>query len=251
MEVPSSLEQLFQKIEAESAKRAAEEASEQEDAESLTSSASTVPPEANPRPAATITARRHRGSISISRFGQVSYGDIASTTDSAPPTPGRISTIASQSAFYQAHMNAGSVDSLASEATGEPADSRVEDENHVTQMQKIGTQRSISRAFSNRLSLSRGKTRSRNNLVATSPSGEAMLVIGVSVEETTVEGENDGTHSEPLSPVISGGLHNQGSQSSVSVGLQAPEGGGWTAKAKTFAQKIRRRSTAAINRPDP
>ena len=102
-------------------------------------------------------------------------------------------------AFYavQNHQH-GSADSLASSAHGSPASpAAAEDEASVVQMATISGRQSLSRAFGRRLS--RAKTPSRAGLNG--------MLIGVSVEEATVEhhpGDDDDDELDEPAPAQPG-----------------------------------------------
>ncbi|OSC98454.1 hypothetical protein PYCCODRAFT_1471077 [Trametes coccinea BRFM310] len=220
------IEQIFQKVEEESERRAQEQLQYEEAqarqqqsrvaSPALTSSQLPLTPTASIAGAGagvsgTVRERdRRRGSISVSRFGQIVAADAQDTTNpSALPsrTNSVIINAGSTGAFYQAQRYAGSADSFASSHSS--ASSRhpprspfhpnsntarhyahADDEEleQVTQMATIAGKVSIGKAvgglIARRLSMSRGRTRSRD--ILTSPAG---LVIGVSVEEATTEVE--------------------------------------------------------------
>lgn len=154
------------------------------------------------------------------------------------------------SATNRTPYSQGSADSLAS-ATETPAQHRGvnddgdEDEEQVVQMATIAGRQSISKAFTRRLSRSRTATRSRDVLDA--------LVIGVSVEEATVEHEHDEEEAGGSRPGTSmayaqGALKARGSRGNMNAGAEKEKGekGGWIGRARGLTQKIRRRSMVAL-----
>jgi len=208
------IEQIFQRVEEESERRAqAAAAAEQtsraasrlsqalpDDAASHTSGTSTSSPviATSARP---VVGDRRRGSVSVSRFGQGSVASRAGDVSRAEtPTPAA-AYVVNNGAFYavQNHQH-GSADSLASTAEANPASanspgSPAHEEESIVQMATFAGRQSLSRAFSR--GLSRSKTPSRVGL-------EGML-IGVSVEEATVEHHSDeGDATEEASPSSAG-----------------------------------------------
>ncbi|KAG6837822.1 hypothetical protein H0H93_016190 [Arthromyces matolae] len=137
------------------------------------------------------TKNRRRGSISITRFGQtgvqptVPYGPYI--TSSSPPATPPLSAIASKSSFYRLHsdlsLKNSSTKSFASGASAlSGEDAYREDNDHATQMLHISGRQSISKTVGNFIPRRLSRSRSANVLVA-----DANVVIGVSVEEATVE----------------------------------------------------------------
>ncbi|KAI9064773.1 hypothetical protein FKP32DRAFT_1569217 [Trametes sanguinea] len=217
------IEQIFQKVEEESERRAQEQLQYEEaqarQQQSRVASPAFTTSQLPLAPTASIagtgtsgTVRdrdRRRGSISVSRFGQIVVRDSHDTSNPSA-LPSRTNSIiinaGNTGAFYQAQRYAGSADSFASHSSsssrpplspfhshgGVPANHYVhaddEELEQVTQMATIAGKVSIGKAvggiIARRLSMSRGRTRSRD--ILTSPAG---LVIGVSVEEATTEVE--------------------------------------------------------------
>ena len=93
-------------------------------------------------------------------------------------------------AFYKAQKYAGSEDSFASDTEETPRPEEGHDEEQVTQMETIAGRVSLGKAVGRTIArrLSRARTRSRD-VLAVPVNG---LVIGVSVEEATVEAEQHG-----------------------------------------------------------
>ncbi|CDO77587.1 hypothetical protein BN946_scf184936.g12 [Trametes cinnabarina] len=235
------IEQIFQKVEEETERRAREQLQyelEEQARQSRVGSPALASPVLPLAPAAPVavsivgmgaTTRerdRRRGSISVSRFGQIVAADgqdIANTSAVPSRTNSVIINAGNTGAFYQAQRYAGSADSFASSRSSSSArhprphprhaHAHDEDLEQVTQMATIAGKVSIGKAvggiIARRLSMSRSRTRSRD--ILTSPTG---LVIGVSVEEATTEvededadvhvhddeGDEDGVHRPPMSP---------------------------------------------------
>ncbi len=115
--------------------------------------------------------------------------DLAPATHDSPSTlPSRKNSLiinaGSTGAFYQAHKYAGSADSFASDTAPPPHD-EVHDEEQVTQMETIAGRVSLGKAVGRTIARRLSRARSRELLAVPS----STLVIGVSVEEATVEAE--------------------------------------------------------------
>jgi len=263
------IEQIFQRVEQETERRARAQAQAEADgwtpvgvasvvSESVVPVIAVSPPASTPAPATQAARERRRGSVSVSRFGQATAPDVSVSAESAlackpPDTPTAVSFVVRKPTFYTAQAH-GSADSLAS-ATETPAQHRGvnddgdDDEEQVVQMATIAGRQSISKAFTRRLSRSRTATRSRDVLDA--------LVIGVSVEEATVEHEHDEEEAGGSRPGTSmayaqGALKARGSRGNMSAGAEKEkekekgEKGGWIGRARGLTQKIRRRSMVAL-----
>ncbi|KAF8960421.1 hypothetical protein BDZ97DRAFT_1922162 [Flammula alnicola] len=237
------LEKIFQKVEQESEQRAQEA--------QLTSHARAGSDGVSiEKPASAINLKRlrerRRGSISISRIGQlkVPEEDFATKSLQAPLTPSAIA-IASNSHFYQSQIANGSTNSIASGASAFSNDhAHTEDDSHVTQMHHIVGKQSIpSKMLPRRLS--------RSHSASVIPSrgtqnGEPIVVIGVSVEEATVESvleDDEGggvTPSRRASVVAHGTLRSKSSRSTL-PGSKVPANS-WLSIAKSFTQKFSRKA---------
>lgn len=121
--------------------------------------------------------------------------DLSSGTYENPSTlPSRQNSViikaSNSGAFYQAQKYSGSADSFASASEPPPHDDG-HDEEQVTQMETIAGRPSLGKAMGQKIArrLSRARTRSRDVLAVVPGAG---VVIGVSVEEATVEAEHDG-----------------------------------------------------------
>ncbi|KAF9524339.1 hypothetical protein CPB83DRAFT_877663 [Crepidotus variabilis] len=227
------LEKIFQKVEEESERRAQKELEREEAAE-----LHDKPPVSK----AQREKERRRGSISISRFGKV---DENSASPSPTPLTPTISTITSNSPFYQAQIANGSTTSVASGASafsGEHAHS--EDRNHVTQMQHIAGKQSISsRIIPRRLS----RANSTSVMPSTLNQVESNVIIGVSVQEATEDSAHpkgdDPVPVERRASVQALGvpsLRSKASRSSL-MGTKTTNTS-WISKARGFTLKFRRKA---------
>ncbi|KAF9460722.1 hypothetical protein BDZ94DRAFT_880937 [Collybia nuda] len=224
---PEPLEKIFQKVEEESERRAQEEIA--------SARAETSGSGGKAGSSATRKARgRRRGSISITRFGQLA--DDASKGSHGPSTPNTVSAIATKSPFYREQLKNESTSSFASGGSAYfDENGHIEEDSHVTQMRQIAGRQSISKAVGGFLPRRLSRARSAN-VIAT---GDGNMVIGVSVEEATVESE-EGVETSRASVHAPGGLRNQASR--LSMAGSSPARSSWVAKAKGFTQKFRRKS---------
>ncbi|KAF7308319.1 hypothetical protein HMN09_00680000 [Mycena chlorophos] len=224
---PDPLEKIFQQVEEQNEQRARQAEAEDKLAEKL----------ARVESAENLRKSRRRGSISISRFGQLSPSDAPSDGASTPTTPA-LSDIAAKSPFFQAQLK-GQNHSQESFASGASTADNHEDVNHVTHIHTIAPKQSISRA-AGRLIPRRLSRASRSTVLSpTSGAGAAENVI-ISVAAATVELPEN---AEPQATVVHAAqaLRNQPSQSSMTSSL-AGRGGSWVNRAKNFTKKFRRKS---------
>ncbi|KAF8157204.1 hypothetical protein B0H34DRAFT_712680 [Crassisporium funariophilum] len=218
---PEPLEKIFQQVEEESERRAQEE-----------------------RPSSTAAKRhkdRRRGSISISRIGQLTEELDATSKSQVPNTPNRL-TMASHSPFYQSQIANDSTNSIASGASAFSNDhAHTEDDSHVTQMHHIAGRGITAKIIPRRLS------RSHSASVIPTTSTEPNVIIGVSVQEATLASTpEDGvvTVSRRASVSASASLRHQSSRSSMARPKTA-NSSNWISKAKSFTQKFRRKTVSA------
>ncbi|CAA7268642.1 unnamed protein product [Cyclocybe aegerita] len=235
---PEPLEKIFQKVEEESERRA-----QQEHLVSLKAAEATEKSLSAKR-----QKERRRGSISISRVGQLSEDDFVSTTQ--PPTPGSRSNVASNSPFYQSQIANASTNSVASGASAYSNEqAHTEDDNHVTQMQHIAAKPSISaKMIPRRLSRSHSASVIPNRAMG---NAESNMIIGVSVQEATTvktvreEGDDDDVAAVSTTVQASSKLRSQPSRTSLSVTTKtAPSG--WFSIAKGFTQKFKRKNKTPV-----
>lgn len=218
---PEPLEQAFQRVEAETERRAQEElAAAQRSAADGPSSGK----------------ERRRGSISISKLGELAVAGPSELLSSGPPTPNRLSMIPS---FYEDQLN-HSFDSFSSAHLGQDADT--EEDHGVTQLHIVGGRQSmsISKAVGNLLPRKLSRARSAT-IVSTEASTN--VVIGVSVEEATAEAHDaeGGEHPVVVGAVVSG-PSTQRPVSSDSSSL----GGRIVGRARSLTEKFRRKSTNGL-----
>jgi len=215
------LEKLFQQVEEENERRANEAVL-----------INTVTEELKKSNLEAAARSRRRGSISITKFGQLADQAVEKGS-SGPGSPARPDTANSQSAFFQRQLDNASTTSFASGVSGDEA-AHVE-EHHTTHVQKIAPRQSISRAVGGLLP--RQLSRARSSSVVDTE--DANVIIGVAVEEATVETPED---EAPIAAVVHApaGLRNQTSRLSMasSQGRAA-----WASKVKGFTKKFRRKSS--------
>ncbi|KAF5355451.1 hypothetical protein D9758_006291 [Tetrapyrgos nigripes] len=239
MDPPESLEKIFQRVEEESERRAQEEKGLE--TPQLGDRLKALSP--TPSSSSLRTRSRRRGSVSISRFGQLDELTRKPSSDniSIPPkSPTIISTLAAQSTFYKHHGENGSYDSVNS-VEEEDERAHAEDAHQVTQVHRIAPRQSISRTVGSLIPrrLSRA---SRQVIAETNAAGD--VVIGVSVEAATVEAEG-GAGEAVQATVHAPGLRPKASKASL-VSLGSGSGGGWLHKAKSFTGKFRRKSKPVL-----
>lgn len=141
--------------------------------------------------------------------------------------------------YTDRHKQHGSADSLASVL--EDPSMQIEEQNNSTTMATITGKQSISKAISQRLS--RTRTRSRDVLA----SANSSLIIGVAVQEATIEihEENDTETSQAtVVSTVQGpeGLKRQRSAPRLESGQAS-----WMSKAKEFTSRFKRKSLAALS----
>ncbi|PPQ81557.1 hypothetical protein CVT25_013400 [Psilocybe cyanescens] len=228
------LEKIFQQLERESEQKAREQLTDSPDV----------------RPGSSLAIKRirerRRGSISISRIGQLA--EDVSTAESKGPTTPSLMKITSNSPFFQAQMANDSTDSIASGASAYSNDhAHTEDDNHVTQMHHIAARPSISSKM-----IPRRLSRSQSTSIIPprgAPTIDSSVIIGVSVQEATVEsdGEDDGavvTRSRRTSIQAAGTLRHQSSRLTIPAPKvpNSVSSMGWLAKAKDFTLRFARKN---------
>ncbi|KAG7091195.1 hypothetical protein E1B28_010246 [Marasmius oreades] len=246
---PESLEKIFQRIEEESAQRAQESFLSVPITEDSSSSSNAT----TQRPAGTPDGQTHRSgksrrraSISITRFGQMN-SNSSSTIQPTSPLPGLASPI------YQTHLQTGSSDTLSSGQLSDEdnEDAHVEDDDHVTQVQRIAPRQSIVRSIGNAIPRRLSKARSRP--IMTEGDMSSNMVIGVSVQAATVEVDEAPDEEQPSTGAVvhaAGLLKNQKSKSTLNSVGGSGNGRGWIARAKSFTNKLRRRSKPQLTESD-
>ncbi|KAF8884719.1 hypothetical protein CPB84DRAFT_150657 [Gymnopilus junonius] len=249
---PEPLEQIFQKIEEESERRAEEEAL----------SSQQLPPvlETDGEPALQRNysalvhqAKQHRrGSVSISRIGQITVEDFARSPTPASPTH---RSLAPKSSFYKAQIANESTTSVASGASAfSDDDAHAEDANHVTQMHHIVGKQSIpAKMLPRRLSRSQSTsvmpTRGTHNM-------EPPVIIDVVVQEATVESPLEPGDTETGNVTVSRrasvsaqpppkALRHESSRSTIPT-LKLPPAT-WFSKVKNFSLIFKRKSSPSLS----
>ncbi|KAJ7145986.1 hypothetical protein C8R44DRAFT_4924 [Mycena epipterygia] len=227
---PDPLEKIFQQVEEQNERRAQQEAQDAgEGADTLGLSRA--------ESSDNLRRSRRRGSISITRFGQLASSDDSSSA--GPKTPA-LSDIAAKSPFYQAQLRNNSQTSFASAASA--ADDE-EDAHHVTHMHTIAPRQSISRAVGGIL-----RPRRARSSVLPGGAGGVGVVVGVATVELPADAARPAT-----SVHAPGALRSQASRGSVlsarTPGAAEPDGGqgtSWaTRAAQKFTKKFRRKAGAA------
>ncbi|KIK61166.1 hypothetical protein GYMLUDRAFT_43248 [Collybiopsis luxurians FD-317 M1] len=251
MDPPESLEQIFLRVEEESQKRA--------QADALVAAASGEPTKPTPLDAPTLSVKaQRRGSISITRFGQLTdeLSSKESTATSPPNSPTAfITTLAAQSTFYQSQILSTSRDSLVSHASDNEG-LHAEEDNHVTQIHRIAAPRSLSRTVGS--FLPRRLSRARSRPVIEDVDGT--MVIGVSVQAATATVEEssapDSESPLPQATVTAGNNHSltptlnskasKSSLRSISSSSNWVPNSNWVTRAKDFTRRLRRKSVQPL-----
>lgn len=125
--------------------------------------------------------------------------------------------------MYAASVQNSSTHSLASELSDEEA--HAEDAHGVTQIHQIAGRQTISKAVGGLIPRRLSRSQSANVM----SSRDASMVIGISVQEATVEAAEDDTSNQAMVHA-SGSLNRQG----------------WLTKAKSFTKKFRRKSKLGL-----
>ncbi|KAF9012714.1 hypothetical protein BDQ17DRAFT_1420061 [Cyathus striatus] len=251
------LEKIFQQVEEESERRAQEEEHDTFATQSISSSQFYAP---SPRPSTPsagngiLSSSESRGQgvdgEGVFRFrglGRLVFSLFLTSADdyykssSGPPTPNLVSSIASHSPFFQAQIANSSTASFASVSTDH---SHTEESNHITQVHQIAGRTSISRKVGNMIPRRLSRARSASVLSPKLSDPGAGLVIGVSVQEKTVEveGEEEGTSVSVHTGASdgAGALRNQKSRMTIAGGEREREKG-WIARARVFTARFRRK----------
>lgn len=205
---------------------------------------------------------RRRGSISISRFGQTTAEHTPSASLQPSNRPSRSSSIVhTRPTFYQLDTKlpepyTTSADSFASFDTSTVSTEETHHEEEVTSSMvvEVKEKRSISKAISRRLSRARELP-----IPLPSPTSSGTLVIGVAVEEATIEHSADGewrsADNVNTTKVYTGVLRTQRSTPGLyqkafasadpnSTSNSSPSM--WMSKAKDITSRFRRKSLAAF-----
>jgi len=177
---------------------------------------------------------RRRGSVLISRVGQ-----FEGPMNHSPVVPyrsaGKMPSSASRSPLYSNQQQSHSVDSFGSDSQTSPL------EDHVTQVHHFPRKQSISRAVGGMLNRTVSSSRSKADL---KPPNRQNVVIGVSVEEATVE--HHGHDQEEIRSSKSTSIVQVSSKRRPSGKNQDNDNdrAGWVNKAKGLTKMVKRRSRA-------
>ncbi|KAF8345198.1 hypothetical protein F5887DRAFT_219033 [Amanita rubescens] len=174
------------------------------------------------------TVRRRGGSVSVTRFGELSASDRKDSSRSINP---------SHMALYQAQQVNDSFDSFPPGSKYDDDDEEIEGDHLTTQV--YGSARGgLSKAVGDLLP--RRLSRSGSEQVISKSVMEPPMVVGVHVEEATVE-----LTTEEL-PCATVHATNSARKRGASSGSTSST---WVEKAKDLTQKLRRRSKTVLSPP--
>ncbi|KAK7692016.1 hypothetical protein QCA50_005421 [Cerrena zonata] len=255
------IEQIFARVEEESARRAQQEAEAEAVVATLTPQEASESQDDVPNPLNTVSTvrQRRRGSVSVSRFGEpteLSPEPILTTSTTPSNRASRSSSVVIQKAtFYSVQpQQHGSADSLASETASDPA--KLVEDIHSTKMATISGRQSLSKAITRRLS--RARSRSKEVLI-TASNINTSVVIDVAVTEATVEvhhsdEEDEEARVELERPKSSAAVYSPNtlkSQRSTSglriLGEKEKTSGKWVTSIKDLGARWRRKSLAVLS----
>ncbi|KZT03917.1 uncharacterized protein LAESUDRAFT_761512 [Laetiporus sulphureus 93-53] len=189
-----------------------------------------------------LAHRAKRGSVSISRFGEpIQSSAIHAPTPSTPSSAAAF--VVRKPTFYQVQMHTGSADSFASlqlshaSRSPPPIDEPDLASEQVVQMAKIAARGS--------LSISKAFSRARSRPAIIGPSVSQSLVIGVQVQEATVE-VSEGAEDLARSRTEISAPYGRPRGMSGGVGGCGKGERGWLGRARSMTMKLRRRSVAAL-----
>ncbi|KAJ3829625.1 hypothetical protein EV361DRAFT_248834 [Lentinula raphanica] len=254
MDPPDSLEKIFQRVEEESQRRAAANLSVVPVSEQDKTGELMRPTSLDVQRLSSLKSRR-RGSVSITRFGQLTDDSATDPPANTPPaSPAIITALASQSPFYQSQLLNTSHESLGSHTDND--ESHAEDDDQVTQVHRIAARQTLSRTVGSFLPRRLSRARSRPVI----EDSDGTLVIGVSVQAATatVEEASGDINSHLPSTTVSVGasltpkLQSKESKSSLrstSSNNNWRSSNNWMAKAKDFTKKLRRKSGQPLTQP--
>jgi len=174
---PDALEQIFLKLEEESERRALEADD--------TALSPDIPDLAVAAQRAARQMRRHRGSVSISRFGHMEEPTRQANLGPPQMPQGFVHGMATLSPFYAVQSYNHSVDSLSDQSSFDDDGGRSADSQHVTQVHRIAGRQSLPRSVGEMLQRTLTRSRSKNEL--SSNGTNTNVIIGVVVEKDHVE----------------------------------------------------------------
>jgi len=229
------LEKLFLQVEEESERRAELESQTISLSESTTMGESTTSADGpslsrnNTATGANDTVRRRGGSVSVTRFGEFSASDRKDSSRSINPNT------ASHMALYQAQQVNDSFDSFIPGSKYDDDDEEIEGDHliaHVYGSTRGGLSKAVGDFLPRRLS------RSCSEQVISKSVMDPPMVVGVHVEEATVE-----LTTEELPCATVQATNSARKRASVSSSSS------WKEKAKDLTLKLRQRSKSALSPP--
>ncbi|KAH7921443.1 hypothetical protein BV22DRAFT_1038658 [Leucogyrophana mollusca] len=184
-------------------------------------------------------SHRRKKSVLVSRFGQPLEGQGGNDASASSPSP--LATVASKSTFYHTLANPRSVESFISEGADLEDDTyHLEDDHHVTQVERIAGRQTLPKTMGAILPRRLSRTQSQNVL----SSANTNVVIGVSVEEATVDASHPRHEGSRAMAYATKSTALRTRASTLSVPNAQPSGNSLMARAKGIAQKMRRKSKA-------
>lgn len=179
--------------------------------------------------------QRKKSSVSVSRFGQPSNSNGASSSTS--PTPSLLAAVAHKSTFYHSLANPRSMDSFISEGS-EDESHHLEDDQQITQVERIHGRQPFQKTVEAMLPRRMSRSHSSNVL-----SPNTRLVIDVSVEKATVDAahaHSEDIHTTTIHATKAGELRPRTSRTIDALGAKPPANG-LVERAKSFARKFGRK----------
>ncbi|KAG2347419.1 hypothetical protein BDR05DRAFT_958093 [Suillus weaverae] len=179
--------------------------------------------------------QRKKSSVSVSRFGQPSNNNGASSSTS--PTPSLLATVAHKSTFYHSLANPRSMDSFISEGS-EDESHHLEDDQQATQVERIHGRQPFQKTVGDILSRRMSRSHSSNVL-----SPNTRLVVDVSVEKATVDAahaRSEDIHTTTIHATKTGELRPRTSRTISALGAKPPANG-LVERAKSFVRKFGRK----------
>ncbi|KAM6502871.1 hypothetical protein JOM56_002848 [Amanita muscaria] len=250
------LEKLFQQVEEESERRAQTlsvvaaatgRPSTAETALTTVSECDMTPASISQGNNSTTTARRRGGSVSVTRFGQLSLEDRQGSSQSITPSI----IVSKLPSFYQAQLAKNdSFDSLIydkpDEDVHEDYHAEIVDDNVVTQVFRSSTRTNLTKAMGDLIP--RRLSRSNSEHGIPNLAREPTVIVDIQVERATVEV----TAEDSEEPVRGATVHAPNSiqrraSANNLLGTATSTRAAWIAKAKDFSLKIRQRSKTVLS----
>jgi len=234
---PDALEEIFLKLEEESERRALE-------AEEAAHSPN-IPDLAVAAQRAARRRHRHRGSVSISRFGHVDDPAEENTLGPSHTPPAFVRDMTAIAPFYGAQLHNHSVDSLSDESLFLDDGGHSAESEHVTQVHRIAGRPCLRRSVEEILQRTLARSRSKNCF--SSSDVDTNVVIGVVVEEEDHVDDPEPRQSGRAKAYVQAPsmLRPQSSRMTIPGAGTRDKNGSWRSKAgELFKRKDRpRRST--------